>query len=464
MALAGGAVFMAVSLASAQPMISTELNGSRINFDQPPVMQDGRVLVPLRGIFENLGADVVYTPANKTIKATADGQTVELTLGQRQAFVNGRQMYLDVPADTINGRTMVPLRFVSEAMGADVKWRSASRTVAITRDPIDPSTVGDNNNNTNNNGNETAVKPEISQLIHNARGTLNPGDTLTVTLVGDAGSQASFSILGAVQEVPMTEVSSGRYEGRMNIPNGLGVNNGTLIGYLRKDGKEDVQEASRSVTIASNTNSNVPANGEISVFPTPGTIVGQTRPTLQTVFPEYVRNGSATLRLDGQTYSPTVSSDGRTVAFTPSYGLNPGVHTVETQALTQDGRMMTKQWNFTVSSSATDNNGNQTNPSVSVSNLQDGSTVPQVFNIQGRTTPYTKVVVDAAAQRALIPGVIGIRGREFRTQTVSDAQGNFNVQLDTQDLPSRSRIDIEVSVMNSNGNVSDTVDLNLVRQ
>ena len=114
LALAGGALFAATSLAMAQPMISTELNGNRLTFDQPPVMQEGRVLVPLRGIFENLGADVLYTPATRTIKATADdGQTVELTLGQRQAFVDGRQVYLDVPANTINGRTMGPLRFVS---------------------------------------------------------------------------------------------------------------------------------------------------------------------------------------------------------------------------------------------------------------------------------------------------------------------------------------------------------------
>jgi copper amine oxidase-like protein len=456
LALAGGALFAATSLAVAQPSIGTELNGSRLTFDQPPVMQDGRVLVPLRGIFESLGADVLYSPANRTIKATANGQTVELTLGQRQAFVDGRQMYLDVPADTINGRTMVPLRFVSEAMGADVKWLSATRTVAITHDGNQ--TVSSNDEQPP----QQYTRPEIGQLIHNARGTLNPGDELTVTIVGEPNARASFSILGATQEINMTEVSPGRYEGRLRISNGLQVNDGTLVGYLRKNNLETLKEASRSVTVAAeNTNTNI---GLASVTPDPGTIVGQNRPTLRAVFPEYIRQGSASIQLDGQNFNPSIAADGRSVAVTPSYSLNPGIHQARATAYTQNGQLMERSWNFTVSQSATNTNQNTNQPSVSVNNLTNGSTVPAVFNIQGQTSPYTKVKIDTTAQRPLIPGIIGLQGRRTTTSTVSDAQGNFNVQLNTQNLPSDSRIDLDVSVMDSSGNISDTVDINLIRQ
>ena len=457
LALAGGALLAAATMASAQPNITTELNGQRLYFDQPPVMQEGRVLVPLRGIFENLGADVLYTPATKQIKATGDGNTVELTLGERQAFINGQQVYLDVPAGTIAGRTMVPLRFVSEAMGADVKWQSASRTVAISRDGSSDN-VSDNNQQNNN---DEAMRPEISQLIHNARGTLNPGDDLTVTLIGDPNARASFAILGAVQEVNMSEVSPGRYEGRLRINQNLNVNNGTLVGYLRKNNLEAAMEADRDITIANNSAPDVSY-----VSPNPGTIVSQTRPQLSAVFQDYIRSGSANFLLDGQSFSPSVSSDGKTVSITPGYNLNPGVHNVEVSALNQNGQRMSRNWNFTVSQSANNNNNpyNNSNPQVSVTNLSNGTTVPAVFNIQGQTSPYTKVKIDATTERQLIPGIIGLKGRTTTTSTVSDASGRFNVQMNTQNLPSNSQIDLEVSSIDSNGNVTDSVDLNVIRQ
>lgn len=456
LALTSGALMMAASMAGAQPSITTELNGSRVNFDQPPIMQDGRVLVPLRGIFENLGATVLYTPANKTIKATGDGNTVELTLGQRQAFVNGQQVYLDVPADTINGRTMVPLRFVSEAMGAEVKWSAASRTVAIERDAMNDDIVSDGNNSPQQ---PIATRPDITNLIHNARGTLRPGDQLTVTMTGEPGSQARFSILGAINDVTMREVSSGRYEGSLRITEGMNVNNGTLVGYLKKNNLETVKEAGYDVTIASTGNGN--SNGTIALTPSPGSIVNQARPTLQAVFPEAIRSGTASFRLNGQDYQPSLNYDGRTVTLTPSYNLNPGTHRVEAQALTQDGRVMSQDWTFTVSQSASTGTGTG---AVSVSNLTNGTTVPAVFNVQGQTSPYTKVRIDATAQRALIPGIIGINGGQMSTSTVSDANGRFNVQLNTSSMPANSQIDLEVSSLDANGTVTDRENLRLVRQ
>ncbi|MFA5504907.1 MAG: stalk domain-containing protein [Vulcanimicrobiota bacterium] len=447
-----GTIFAAAGLAVAQPNITTELNGNRLYFDQPPVMQEGRVLVPLRGIFENLGADVLYTPATKQIKATGSGNTVELTLGERQAFINGRQVYLDVPAGTIAGRTMVPLRFVSEAMGAEVKWQSASRTVAITHDGTDE--IADNEEQQQP---DEEVRPRISQLLHNARGTLNPGDDLVVTLLGTPDARASFAVLGAVQEVRMSEISPGRYEGRLNIHHNLNIDQGTLVGYLRKDNLETAMEADRAISVAADSSQEV-----TYVSPSPGTIVSQTRPTLTAVFPEYIRSNTANIMIDGQRFTPIVQSDGRTVAMTPSYSLNPGVHTVEVSALDQNGQEMRRNWHFTVSQSAVNNPS--LNPSVSISNLTDGARVPAVFNIQGQTSPYTKVKIDATSQRPLIPGIIGLTGRTTTTSTVSDAQGRFNVQMNTSNLPVNSQIDLEVSAIDANGNVTDSVDLNLIRQ
>jgi hypothetical protein len=116
--------------ASAQG-VTVLVNGQPVQFDQPPIMQDGRVLVPMRGVFERLGATVVYMPATRQIRATHGRTTVDLTLGSRDAQIDGKPFKLDVSAQTVGGRTVVPLRFVSESLGADVKWDAPNRTVAI---------------------------------------------------------------------------------------------------------------------------------------------------------------------------------------------------------------------------------------------------------------------------------------------------------------------------------------------
>nr|WP_301290265.1 copper amine oxidase N-terminal domain-containing protein [Paenibacillus sp. 1781tsa1] len=94
-------------------------------------MKGGRVLVPLRSIFEGLDAKVSYTNRTKTIVATRDDQEVTLTLGSKTAYINGEAISLDVPANTIKGNTMVPIRFVSEAFGEKVFWNSRNQRVDI---------------------------------------------------------------------------------------------------------------------------------------------------------------------------------------------------------------------------------------------------------------------------------------------------------------------------------------------
>lgn len=134
------ALVMTGSLVSIAPVqaqtVQVIVDGSSVFFDQPPVVVGGRVLVPLRGVFERLGAFVQWNPVNNTVLASRGATQVQLTIGSRQAFVNGRQVLLDVPAMAVRGRTLVPLRFVSEAMGARVDWDPVSRTVMIFSSPL----------------------------------------------------------------------------------------------------------------------------------------------------------------------------------------------------------------------------------------------------------------------------------------------------------------------------------------
>lgn len=114
--------------AAAQP-VTVVIDGQPMNFTQPPIERAGRVFVPLRGIFEQLGASVVYS--NGQINATAHGRTVSLTIGSTNATVAGQPATLDVAPFIVGSTTFVPLRFISQALGASVNWNDSTSTVTI---------------------------------------------------------------------------------------------------------------------------------------------------------------------------------------------------------------------------------------------------------------------------------------------------------------------------------------------
>ncbi|HEY3331277.1 MAG TPA: copper amine oxidase N-terminal domain-containing protein [Capsulimonadaceae bacterium] len=127
----------AVSVSSADiygNSVGVAVNGNTISFPgTQPVEMRGSVLVPLRGVFEALGARVDFNPATSTIRAWRDGRTIVLPLGSSTATVNGQPQSLSQPAQAVNGTTLVPLRFVAEALGDYVDWNSATRMVEIQR-------------------------------------------------------------------------------------------------------------------------------------------------------------------------------------------------------------------------------------------------------------------------------------------------------------------------------------------
>uniref|UniRef100_UPI000481B308 stalk domain-containing protein n=1 Tax=Desulfovirgula thermocuniculi TaxID=348842 RepID=UPI000481B308 len=108
-----------------------QVDGKELVCDTPPVVEQGRVLVPLRAIFEALGASVEWDGSTQTVTGRKEGTTVRLVIGQGTAYVNERPVSLDVPGKIINGRTMVPLRFIGESLGAEVNWDGTTRTVIV---------------------------------------------------------------------------------------------------------------------------------------------------------------------------------------------------------------------------------------------------------------------------------------------------------------------------------------------
>ena len=129
-----------IILAMAMPALAVNLiiDGMKVKLDSEPLMRGSMVFVPLRGIFEKLGATVTYEKSTQTILAHRKETKVKLVTGDPFAFVDGSRVRMMAPPFQKMGRTYVPLRFISESLGCRVGWHPPTRTVAISSKGKDP--------------------------------------------------------------------------------------------------------------------------------------------------------------------------------------------------------------------------------------------------------------------------------------------------------------------------------------
>lgn len=121
-----------VATPAPAPIVPTVYhNGQRMYFDVSPAIDDGRTLVPLRGVFEAMGATLTWDTATQTATAVKGNMTVVITIGSLYPTINGQVQTLDVPAKIVNGRTLAPLRFAGEAFGESVAWDESTHTINI---------------------------------------------------------------------------------------------------------------------------------------------------------------------------------------------------------------------------------------------------------------------------------------------------------------------------------------------
>lgn len=107
------------------------INGQPLSFDVQPIIINGRTLVPIRAIAEALGAVVSWDEKTSSVTFKQNNTTVKLVIGDSLAYINDKSIKLDVPAFIISGRTLVPLRFIGETLKADVDWDEDTYTVKI---------------------------------------------------------------------------------------------------------------------------------------------------------------------------------------------------------------------------------------------------------------------------------------------------------------------------------------------
>lgn len=112
-------------------LITVQIDGNYVDFDQSPVIIDGRTLVPLRAIFEVLGATVEWNGDTKTVTSKKGSTSISLSIDSNTMYKNGKAVTLDVPSQLINDSTLVPVRAIAEAFNCNVNWNNDTKTVTI---------------------------------------------------------------------------------------------------------------------------------------------------------------------------------------------------------------------------------------------------------------------------------------------------------------------------------------------
>ncbi len=161
---------------SSTPIIT--LDGTPLTFDVQPVIENGRILVPMAAIFRAMGATVTWDSVTQTVTALRGTTAVVLPINSYTPTVNGTVWKLDVPAKIVGNRTLAPLRFVGEALGGTVSWDGNNFRAIITSPPA------------TSNSNKAVIAVNIVNKVNlrssaelndsNVIGQANPGETLTV--------------------------------------------------------------------------------------------------------------------------------------------------------------------------------------------------------------------------------------------------------------------------------------------
>ena len=335
--------------------IGVTVNGDPVQFPGiGPQQIEGRTLVPVRGVLEKLGATVSFDNRTQTVIASTPKMDIQLKIGARTAIVNGKEVRLDTPAQTIHDSTFVPLRFLGEALGADVAWDATTRTVRIiTQDalnagggtPLPPRDRPIQPDRPIQRGNGAA--PVINSFTQNGGKWLRSGETLQATLEGTPRGEASFRIPGLVEDVPMREIQPGHYVGEWQVPQDkpLQLKAAAVIGSLKVGNKmAPLLQAGETVSVDAMS----PRIREAA--PEDGAKVNDPRPNISAVFEDQgsgIDRGSVHLLVNGRdvTADATVTRD--FISYKPADPLSAGQQQVELKVMDVAGNHKDAHWAFT---------------------------------------------------------------------------------------------------------------------
>lgn len=307
----------------------------------------GRVLVPLRGVLEAIGAEVEWNNRTQTVTAYKGDTEIILQVGARYGTIRGERVPVDVPARLIGGTTMVPLRFLGEALGAEIRWEDATQTVRIT------TAANSGGNDDREPPNDNRGMPVIQSVRTSSKGWASPGSEVRVELSGTPGGTASFSITGFVRDVAMREESPGYYIGTWTIPRG--DNNSdrsrlSISGSLTVNGRTRIETATETLsvdTLPPVVTSMLPDSGSRNTNPRSDIVV-----TFEDRDGSGVDQDLVRLKVNGVDQTNDAIITPTSLRWTPRDVQRRGSVDVTVVVVDKAGNTTTKSWNYRVSGGA----------------------------------------------------------------------------------------------------------------
>ncbi len=257
--LASGAMSVA-----AEDNIKVIVNNKPVTFDQQPIIQDGRTLVPMRAIFEAMGCEVHWEAASQRITAKSSAKTITMNINNvnmRVAEAEGvTNVTLDVPPQIVGDRTVVPVRAISEALGANVGWDGNTRTVTVSSVAYLENLVGEDGRRAGaSKGNLSLEGHSVRISVDKSKATSEDGtesmayaeytlDGRYSTFLADITGTQNTSVRIYADDTLVYESTKGLSKG--NLPLSVNVNisgckvlrieaygrTGTASGYIQLDG------------------------------------------------------------------------------------------------------------------------------------------------------------------------------------------------------------------------------------
>ncbi len=200
--------------------VNLVVNGDKLKTERYIVSVDGRCLVPGRSTFERLGARVDWNDSTNRIIITKDKDVIEMRIGDKFAKVNGAIMQTEVAPILANGTVMLPVRFVSESIKAEVMWEGSSRSIVLANSANSENSSADGNKNGNDSSNSglnnTSRGSAINDLV--SRGSIPSGKTVLLD-AGHGGEKVGAAYFGVYEKDLNLSISLKLY----NILKELGV-------------------------------------------------------------------------------------------------------------------------------------------------------------------------------------------------------------------------------------------------
>ncbi|TYQ16446.1 UNVERIFIED_CONTAM: copper amine oxidase-like protein [Acetivibrio alkalicellulosi] len=150
------------------PVDSIVARGRNIKFDVPPVIKGGRTLIPVRALSEGFGAEVIWNSEEREVIIRKGEKEIILKIDSNIAYINGEEIEIDASPQILNNRTIVPLRFIIENLGLKIKWDSETETIEIGEDNDEDTNTEDNDEDTNTEDNDEDTNTEDNDEDTNA--------------------------------------------------------------------------------------------------------------------------------------------------------------------------------------------------------------------------------------------------------------------------------------------------------